>query len=200
MELSPDIGVPITSEDSYIDLRVRAAAACETMKALEEEGLEVPTPNAEDKEIATALVTSYAADPEKTSKAVTHERASTLSNASLMATRVILDEWGHAVVKHAAEIRHTVTNQLITETQNPDPRIRVRALELLGKISDVGLFTEKQEITVTHQSTDDLRRKLKEKLEKLRTPVVEVTDVVEIDGDTLDIAEEMGLKKEEMDD
>jgi hypothetical protein len=97
------------------------------------------------------------------------------------------------------EIRHTVTNQLVSETQNPDPRIRIRALELLGKISDVGLFTDKQEITVTHQSTDDLRRKLKDKLEKLRAPIVEVTDVVEIGGDTLDVAEEMGLKEDPKD-
>jgi hypothetical protein len=199
MELSPDIGVPITTEDSYIDLRARAAAACETMALLEVEGLEIPEPNAEDKEIATALVSSYAADPEKTSRTVTHQRASTLSNPSLIATRAVLDEWGHAVVKHAVEIRHTVTNQLVSETQNPDPRIRIRALELLGKISDVGLFTDKQEITVTHQSTDDLRRKLKDKLEKLRAPIVEVTDVVEIGGDTLDVAEEMGLKEDPKD-
>lgn len=200
MELFPDVGVPVTLEAPYVDLRARATAACETIGLLQEHGLEVDKPNAEDKEVATALVTSYAANPEKTSKTVTHERAATISNASLLATRAVLDEWGHAVVKHAVEIRHTVTNQLITETQNPDPRVRIRALELLGKISDVGLFSEKQEITVTHQSTDDLRRRLKEKLEKLRAPILEATDVVEINGETFDVAEEMGLKEEEEDD
>ena len=47
----------------------------------------------------------------------------------------------------------------------------MRALELLGKISDVGLFAEKSEVTVTHQSTEDLRNKLRGKLEKLVQPV-----------------------------
>ena len=64
-------------------------------------------------------------------------------------------------------IRNLVTNKLLLESDNPDPRIRMRALELLGKISDVGLFSEKSDITITHQSTDDLRDRLRGKLELL---------------------------------
>ena len=37
-------------------------------------------------------------------------------------------------------------------------------MELLGKMTDVGLFTERKEITVTHQTADELREKLREKL------------------------------------
>jgi hypothetical protein len=62
-----------------------------------------------------------------------------------------------------------VTNKLIIETENADPRVRLRALELLGKITDVGLFTERKEVTVTHQNTGDIQEKLREKLEKLKT-------------------------------
>jgi len=65
-------------------------------------------------------------------------------------------------------VRHLVMNKLVQETENPDPRIRIRALELLGKITDVGLFTERSEVTVTHQTTDDLREKLRQKLLKLK--------------------------------
>ena len=43
----------------------------------------------------------------------------------------------------SAHISGMVTNKLVLESENPDPRIRMRALELLGKISDVGLFSEK---------------------------------------------------------
>jgi hypothetical protein len=46
---------------------------------------------------------------------------------------------------------------------------RLRALELLGKITDVGLFTERKELTVTHQNSGDVQEKLREKLEKLKT-------------------------------
>ena len=45
--------------------------------------------------------------------------------------------------------------------------MRLRALELLGKISDVGLFTDRTEVTITHQSTDDLRKKLRAKFDRL---------------------------------
>ena len=74
----------------------------------------------------------------------------------------------------------------------------MRALELLGKISDVALFAEKSEVTITHQSTDDLRDKLKTKLEKLV-----VGEAIE-DAVIIDVAEELGLdepkNKEEYDD
>jgi hypothetical protein len=44
----------------------------------------------------------------------------------------------------------------------------MRALELLGKISDVGLFAERKEVTITHQNTTELQEKLRTKLEKLK--------------------------------
>ena len=196
LELVPDLGVPITDEQDLIDLRERAAAACATICELEEhagEGDLDLTPNAEDRQIAATLASAYANDPEKTSKEVTTPRAARLTPAALLATRAILDEWGHAVVHHATEIRHMVTNKLINEVENPDPRVRIRALELLGKISDVGLFAEKAEITVTHQSTDDLRQKLRDKLDKLRGKPENVIDVVELNGEPLDLDAELGI-------
>ena len=93
--------------------------------------------------------------------------------------------------KSAVQVRHLVTNKLIEETENPDPRIRIRALELLGKISDVGLFAEKSEVTVTHQTTDDLKDKLREKLTRLVNP--EVEDAVILDDGAIDVDRELGL-------
>ena len=99
------------------------------------------------------------------------------------------------MAENAAQIRHMVTNKLVLETDNPDPRVRIRALELLGKISDVGLFSEKSEVTVTHQSTDDLRLKLRSKLAKLVNPEDSEPDEVIIDGEVLDVSEELGVDK-----
>ena len=45
--------------------------------------------------------------------------------------------------------------------------VKVKA-ELLGKMTEVGLFTDRKEITVTHQTADELREKLREKLEVLK--------------------------------
>ena len=87
-----------------------------------------------------------------------------------------------------------VTNKLVLETENPDAKVRIRALELLGKISDVGLFAEKSEVTITHQSTDDLKAKLRKKLEKLTQNDEEVEDVVVIEGESFDVDKELGIK------
>ena len=87
--------------------------------------------------------------------------------------------------------RSSKARMLIEETENPDPRIRIRALELLGKISDVGLFAEKSEVTVTHQTTDDLKDTLREKLSRLVNP--EVEDAVVLDAGAIDVDKELGL-------
>jgi hypothetical protein len=87
-----------------------------------------------------------------------------------------------------------VTNRLIEESQNPDPRIRIRALELLGKHSDVGLFSEKQEVTITHQTTDELKAKLRAKLQRLiRKDDVEEAEPIEMGGEIIDVDAELGL-------
>jgi hypothetical protein len=76
----------------------------------------------------------------------------------------MLNEYDRTVVKSAAQMRTYVTNKLILETESPDPRIRLKALELLGKISDVGLFTDKTEITLRHRPTEELEQMLRERL------------------------------------
>lgn len=187
MELTPELGVPLTDDVDFEDLRQGAIAACETANLLQEHGLDI-TPTDEDKEVAATLVTAYAKDPEKTNKQATAKNLAKLTPASLVQTRSILDEFGQLVAQQASELRHLVTNKLILETENPDARVRLKALELLGKISDVGLFTDRTEVTITHQSTDDLKSKLREKLQKLRTVDVEVQDVTENS-----VSEELGL-------
>lgn len=174
------------------DLAVKAAAAGKTVEYLHANGLEVE-PNAEDKDIAAALAMAYAENPEKASKAATPKRVANLTPATLLMTDRILKDFGHSVVKSAAQVRHLVTNKLIEETENPDPRIRIRALELLGKISDVGLFAEKSEVTITHQTSDDLKEKLREKLSRLARPADDIEDAVTVDGEVIDVDKELGI-------
>ena len=49
-------------------------------------------------------------------------------------------------------------------------------------MTDVGLFTERKEITVTHQNADELRERLREKLEVLKQNADGVYEVVEDEG------------------
>ena len=192
IKIEPEIGVPLFDDDPAVDLTVRAQAARTTALELAEHGLELK-PNKEDEDVAAKIALAYADDPEKTSQKATPKRMSTLTPASLVLTGNILTEFGASVVESAVTVRHLVTNKLILETENPDPRVRIRALELLGKISDVGLFSEKSEVTVTHQSTDDLKAKLRRKLEKLVNPVEEIV----LNGEIIDLDVELGISASE---
>ena len=187
LKVKPEIAVDIPESDLELGLPEKMEAAATTAAELVEHGLDLEVTK-EDQENAAKLVAAYAEDPEGTSKKVTLKRAATLTPASLIVTDKILKEFGQSVVESSLHIRHLVTNKLLLESENPDPRIRMRALELLGKISDVGLFSEKSEVTITHQSTDDLRAKLKGKLEKLVAgEVLEEAVVVDVD-------EELGIE------
>jgi hypothetical protein len=71
-------------------------------------------------------------------------------------------------------------------------------LELLGKHSDVGLFSEKQEVTITHQTTDELKEKLRAKLQRLikKSPSAQDDEpvTIEMGGEVIDVDVELGLK------
>lgn len=83
---------------------------------------------------------------------------------TILQLETMLDEFGWQVVTHAGQVRHLVTNKLLALSDHPDPKIQLRAVELLGKIADVGMFVDKQEITLKHTSDEELRKKLREKL------------------------------------
>jgi hypothetical protein len=88
----------------------------------------------------------------------------------------LLSEYDQVVIKSAQQIRTYVTNKLIMDSANADPRIRLKSLEMLGKISDVGLFTDKTEITMRHRPTEELEQMLRERLTKvLEAEVVDNT-------------------------
>lgn len=178
-KIDHDLPVPETDQAPDLDLYEKTSAAASAVDLLAQYGLEVDEPTQDEMEAAGMLVGAYAADPESTSLAATPARMSRMTAPELLVVKDILQRFGHSVVQNSIQVRHMVTNKLIQETDNPDPRIRLRALELLGKITDVGLFTERTEVTVTHQTSDDLRAKLREKLQKMKdvTPAEEA-DVV----------------------
>ena len=192
---TPDIGVALPPEGMpYPLLRERAEAACATIDLLLGAGLnpELLIPKPDDKDVAAAVVEAFARDENQASQSLTTNKISTMTPASLLMVKGVLDEFGHAVVEKATHIRHLVTNKLILESENPDPKVRIRALELLGKISDVGLFSDRTEITITHQSTDELKQTLRDKLNKLRAKM-DVVDVTPVAAKPLNLDEELGI-------
>lgn len=106
----------------------------------------------------------------------------------------MLKEYNNPIVADAAELRQVTINKLLDLSMCGDPRIEIKATELLGKVSDVGLFTEKTEITVTYNSVSDLDQMIKDKVRKmLMANTVDITPVV------LDVDKEMGFEEQKID-
>lgn len=84
--------------------------------------------------------------------------------ATALKLEALVAEYDYRVIQHADQIRFLVTNKLVELSDHKDPRIQIKAVELLGKLADVGMFVEKQEITYKQQSDDELKRQLQEKL------------------------------------
>ena len=66
-------------------------------------------------------------------------------------------------------LRHLVLERLREEAldKNNNESARIRALELLGKSSDVGLFIERIETTTKSRTPDEVMSEIEEKLERV---------------------------------
>lgn len=104
------------------------------------------------------------------------------------AASLFLKTYANRIATDMNEVRSAITSKLMEIANCGDPRYELKALELLGKHSDVGLFTERSEITINHKSSDDLESAIKERIKRLLN--ADVTDVTPI-SDTLDM--ELGV-------
>ena len=82
----------------------------------------------------------------------------------------------------AQQARNFVTNKLIALADCGDPKLELKALELLGKHSDIGLFTERSEVTVHHTTSKSLEDSIKERVKRLlNSNVIDVTPLDDLD-------------------
>lgn len=116
--------------------------------------------------------------------------SSVQNSATAIHLRALLSEYDVQVVKTAAQIRTFVTNSLVEEAA-PGSKTRIRALELLGKISEVGLFTERSEVTVKHQTTVELEQKVRDKIAALISKKSNAQDLDPRDVDPETVQERM---------
>ena len=104
------------------------------------------------------------------------------------AAAAFLREYGAQLAMDAAQARAAITNKLMEIANCGDTRYELKALELLGKHSDIGIFTERSEITVNYKDPTDLENAIKERVKKLLNATV--VDTVPL-GEALD--EELGV-------
>lgn len=76
-----------------------------------------------------------------------------------------ISEYEKQIVADKVQVRTIVVNRLMEISKDEDNKVALKALELLGKASD--LFTERSEITVTHQTSEELKAAIKERITQL---------------------------------
>ena len=154
--------LPMRIDDTRAKIHAAAMTAC-TLMALGDD--EIPIEEIEDGRDLARKIFQDGREP-------TEEELK--RPAVVLHLEALLTEYDHEIIKDATTVRRYVTHRLIEESHpEKDPKQALRALQLLGNITEVGLFTERVEVTVKQQSTEELEDKLKKALEILDAKTVE---------------------------
>ena len=90
----------------------------------------------------------------------------------------MLTAYDWAFVEQARELRGYAVAQILKEVEHPDARVRLKALQMLGTVTEVALFTERVEVKKAQMSDVELETRIKEKLNRFMG-VIDVIDVTE---------------------
>lgn len=101
----------------------------------------------------------------------------------------MLSAYDWEFVHQAKNIRGYAVAKILEETNNPDPKIRMRALDMLGKVTEVALFTERITVKKEVESDEELDARIRARLDKYRLllPPADVTDVAPKTGETQEL-------------
>lgn len=103
--------------------------------------------------------------------------------------RTIISKYDSPVFADIVQARQFITAKLVELATCGDTKIEIKALELLGKHSDIGVFTERSEITITHKNSADLEAEIKERIKRLLVGGATDVEIVPM----TDIDEELGV-------
>ena len=109
---------------------------------------------------------------------ITHEHLTQIKTPVAVQHLVgMLTAYDWEFVHQARELRGYTVAKLLEECENPNANIRLKALGLLGKVTEVGLFTDKIEVKKTDLTDEEIDKKLKDTLAKF----MNVTDAEPIE-------------------
>jgi hypothetical protein len=116
------------------------------------------------------------------------KKPSNLTNhTTAFAAAAFLRTYGQQLAIDAVQTRAAITNKLMEIADCGDPRYELKALELLGKHSDIGIFTERSGVTINYKDPTDLENAIKEKVKSLlNATLVDVTPPSEASEEELD--------------
>jgi hypothetical protein len=105
-----------------------------------------------------------------------------------------LRTYGAQLALDVAQARSAITHKLMEIANCGDPKFELKALELLGKHSDIGLFTSRSEVTINYKNPEDLENAIKERVKRLLN-----ADVIDVSPITANLDEELGIAGQEYD-
>lgn len=105
-----------------------------------------------------------------------------------LAASAFIREYGHSLAHDVVEVRAALTNKLLEIANCGETKYELKALELLGKHSDISLFTERSEININYNSPDALEAAIKERVKRLLN-----AEVIDMPVTALDLDEELGV-------
>lgn len=109
-----------------------------------------------------------------------------------LAAAGFLRTYGAQVALDVAAARSAITHKLMEIADCGDPKYELRALELLGKHSDIGLFTSRSEVTINYKNPEDLENAIKERVKRLLN-----ADIIDVSPLSANLDEELGVAGEE---
>lgn len=181
IEPSTEYPVPYDTSDevasSYLDEVAIAANTAELQ-------VELGAPLEVDEKTA-------AQEKELIDRAIREKKAKALTNTTTaFAAAAFLRTYGQQLAMDVSQARAAITHKLMELANCGDPRYELKALELLGKHSDIGLFTERSEVTINYKDPSDLENAIKERVKRLLN-----ADVVDVTPIGADLDEQLGVAK-----
>jgi len=184
IEPSTDHPVPFSTEpEKPKTLEDEIAIAANTADVLQDLGANIQI-DTEDLDKTVALI--------KSRKSISKELS---QPQTAFAASLFLKSYANRIAADANEVRSAITAKLMEIANCGDPRYELKALELLGKHSDIGLFTERSEVTITHKTSAGLEDAIKERIKRLLN--AETIDIVPI-SQSLDA--ELGVFTDDVED
>ena len=179
VEPSADHPIPYsTDEDKPATFMDEVAITSMTAELLEQLGAPLEV-NEADLEREKKLIKS----------AINDKKASALRTPmAATAVRGFLQEYGKSLGADAAQVRVALTNKLLEIADCGEIKYELKAIELLGKHSDIGLFTERSEININYNNPESLEKAIKERVKRLLN-----ADVIDITPLGMDLDEELGI-------
>ena len=170
--IDPDFTV---LEDAPTDEIIGAQMA--TSNFLDDDDAPLPQrrqPNSADTTLARSAFAAGFSSSESDHKAAV---LSLKTPAAVQHHVAMLSQYDWEFVEQAKQLRGFVVAKLLEEVKHPDARIRLRSLELIGKVTEVAAFTERVQVTKIDATSDELQDRIRAKLAALLPKTVEIETV-----------------------